>query len=77
MFHHSVAEWTTPTVTGDIPLPMAGFSFTQISAEEAVMFGGEGPEGQSSVLCVATISVDSVVSVCESEASLWIHSLYD
>ena len=59
----SIAEWSTPTITGDIPLPLAFFSFTQLSSEQMVMFGGSGPGGRSSVLRVGTVSRDNVVSV--------------
>ena len=61
----SVAEWTTPSITGDIPPPLAYFSLTQISVEQALMHGGHGPGGSSSVVRVATVSRDSVVSVCK------------
>ena len=43
VFLHSLAQWIIPTVTGDIPPPIARFSFTQISSDQAVMFGGDGP----------------------------------
>ena len=58
-----VVQWTVPTITGDIPPPMAGFSFTKISSGRGAMFGGLGPRGQySSDVRIATISRDSVVS---------------
>ena len=61
---HSIAEWTIPTVTGDIPPPMHNFSFTQISSHEAVLFGGEGlGDHNFSDLRLATVRRDSVVSV--------------
>lgn len=62
----STAEWTTPTITGDTPPPMRDFSCTKLSGEQAVMFGGFGPEGCSSDLRVATIARDSVVSMLMS-----------
>ena len=52
-----------PTITGDIPPPLAHFSFTKISSDQGVMFGGYGPGGRSSDLRIATVSRDSVVSV--------------
>ena len=58
-----VAEWTTPVITGDIPPPASDFSFTKISADQGVMFGGYGPNGFSSELRVATVHRGSVVSV--------------
>ena len=50
LFPHSVAEWTIPTVTGDIPPPIAHFSFTQISSDTAIMFGGDTAGNSSSEL---------------------------
>ena len=61
LFYHSLAEWTIPTVTGDIPPAIAYFSFTQISSDTAVMFGGETAESISSELYLATVGTDSVV----------------
>ena len=61
VFPHSIAQWTIPTVTGDIPPPTSDFTFTQISSVQAVMFGGVGPEGSSSELYLATVGRDSVV----------------
>ena len=62
LFPHSVAEWTIPTVTGDIPTPIADFSFTQISSDTGVMFGGHATGCYSSELYLATVGRDSVVS---------------
>ena len=67
MFPHSTAQWTIPTVTGDVPYPMVEFSFTQISRDRAVLFGRECP-GYDTGTCklqLATVSRDSVVSVSE------------
>ena len=61
LFPHSVAEWTIPTVTGDIPPPIADFSFTQISSDTAVMFGGGATGYPSSDIFLATVGKDSVV----------------
>ena len=59
-----IAEWSIPVVTGDTPPPASDFTFTKISADQGVMFGGYGPNGFSSELRVATVSSrDSVVSV--------------
>ena len=63
MFLHFIAQWTVPSTTGDIPPPLAGFSFTKISSEKGAMLGGYGPEGDSGGLRVATVSRDSVVSM--------------
>ena len=64
VFPHSIAQWTIPTVTGDIPPPVAGFSLTQISNNQAVLFGGVGIKLKDySDLRLATVSRDSVVSV--------------
>ena len=61
---HSVAEWTIPTVIGDIPPPMDDFSFTQISSHEAVLIGGKGLGYRYfSDFRLATVRRDSVVSV--------------
>ena len=62
LFALSVAEWTIPTVTGDIPPPIAEFTFTQISSDTAVMFGGIATVIRSSAeLYLATVGRDSVV----------------
>ena len=61
LFPHSVAEWTIPSVTGDIPPPIADFSFTQISNDTAIMFGGETTGHLSSELYLATVGRDRVV----------------
>ena len=58
------ADWTFPTVTGDIPPPMDDFSFTKVSNKQAALFGGYGPGYiKYSDLRLATVSKDSVVSV--------------
>ena len=61
LFAHSVAEWSIPTVTGFIPPPIAYFSFTQISSDKAIMFGGSAAGHRSSELYLATVGRDSVV----------------
>ena len=61
LFAHSVAEWTIPTLTGDIPPPITYFSFTQISSDTAVMFGGNEAGHYSSELYPATVGKHSVV----------------
>ena len=63
MFPYSIAEWTIPSVTGDIPPPMYGFLFTKISSVKAVMFGGRSPGYESGNLYPATVGRDSVVGV--------------
>ena len=71
MFPCSIADWTVPAVTGDIPPPMAFLSFTKISSNQAALFGGYGPEsGYISGLRLATVSKDSVVSVMSIAPSL-------
>ena len=60
-----VVEWTIPIVTGDIPPPSFQFSFTQVSSDHAVMFGGYAAGyGSSEELYLATMGRDSVV--CEN-----------
>ena len=61
LFPHSVEEWTIPTVTGEIPPPIADFSFTQISSDTAIMFGGRITDHNSSMTYLATVGRDSVV----------------
>ena len=61
VFLCSIADWTFPTVTGDIPPPMAHFSFTKISTKKVALFGGYLP-GSNSELRLAIVSKDSVVS---------------
>ena len=61
LFPHTVAEWTIPAVTGDIPLPITDFSFTQVSSDTAVMFGGDIAGIHSSELYLAAVGRDSVV----------------
>ena len=61
LFPYYVAEWTVPTVTGHIPPPIAFFSFTQVSSDTAVMFGGDAAGYPSSELYLATVGRDSVV----------------
>ena len=64
VFPCSIVDWTSPTVTGNIPPPMAEFSFTQISSKQAALFGGLGPgTSYSSDFRLATVSIDSVVSM--------------
>ena len=69
-FFHSIAEWAIPSVTGDIPPPMSDFSFTQISSDQAVMFGGVSAPSftPTANLFMATVSRDSVVSACVTNA---------
>ena len=63
MFLYFLVQWTVPTITGAIPSPLAGFSFTKISSDQGAMFGGTGPGGRSSDLRIATVTRDSVVSM--------------
>ena len=63
VFIQFIVQWAVPTITGDIPPPLAYFSFTKISSDQGAMFGGHGPGGRSSDLRIATVSRDSVVSV--------------
>ena len=64
VFPHSLAQWTIPTVSGDIPPPTSEFSFTQVSSNQAVLFGGDAAGFISSELYLATVGRDSVV--CEN-----------
>ena len=73
LFPHSVAQWTIPTVTGDIPPPIAEFSLTQISSDTAVMFGGSITRDLSSELYLATVGRDNVV--CTGELVVMISRL--
>ena len=63
LFAFSVAGWTIPTVTGNILPPIAYFSFTPISSDTAVLFGGDTTGHVSSELYLATVDRDIVV--CE------------
>ena len=60
-----VGEWTIPTVTGDIPPPLSGFSFTQVSSLNAIMFGGSMATFVSSEELYLT-TVDRDIVVCEN-----------
>ena len=62
-FLHFIVQWTVPTITGDILPPLSGISFTKISSDQGVVFGGVGLGGRSSDLRIATVSRDRVVSV--------------
>ena len=74
VFLHSLAEWTVPTVTGDIPSPIAHFSFTQISYNKAIMFGGNATAHLQSELYLAAVGRNSVV--CENWWWLWVDWWY-
>ena len=56
-----IAQWMVPLVTGDVPPPVAEFSFTKISSDQAVLFGGCVLGGVSSELWLATVNWDNVV----------------
>ena len=60
-----IAKWTIPAVTGGVPPPTSEFSFTQVSSDQAVMFGGDTPGFvYSEELYLATVGSNSVV--CEN-----------
>ena len=63
VFFCLIAEWSIPVVTGDTPPPASDFTFTKISVDQGVVFGGYGPTGFSSALRLATVHRGSVVSV--------------
>ena len=63
-FPNFIAQWNIPTVSGGIPPPMSNFSFTQVSSDQAVMFGGKMAGLALTELYLATVFRDSVV--CEN-----------
>ena len=52
--------WITPTITGDIPPPCAGFTLTKISENSAVLFGGYQPQESS---CVNDIYIMTIIDI--------------
>ena len=58
-----LGKWITPTVTGDRPPPINQFSLTQVTNNTAILFGGETPHGDSSIIYIISFTKKSVVSV--------------
>ena len=57
-------QWDRPRVSGDMPPPVFGMTFTKFAKEKAFMFGGKTPNGDSSTLRLATVVEYHVVSLC-------------
>ena len=58
-----LGEWTSPTVTGDRPPPIDGFTLTSITNTTSLLFGGDIGEGYSNDVYTFEFTDTSVVSV--------------
>ena len=58
-----LGEWIIPTVTGDRPPPIDAFTFTSVTNNTAVLFGGVTTNGFSSNVYIINFTKTSVVSV--------------
>ena len=63
MFVYYLGEWNTPTVTGDRPPPISGFTLTSVTNNTAVLFGGYTTNGDSNNVYIIHFTKTSVVSV--------------
>ncbi|XP_019863969.1 PREDICTED: kelch domain-containing protein 4-like [Amphimedon queenslandica] len=64
MYRLKTGEWTSPTVTGDRPPPINGFTLTSITNTTAILFGGYfGDQRWSNDVYVFEFTDTSVVSV--------------
>ena len=58
-----LGEWISPTVTGDRPPPIDGFTLTSVTNNTAVLFGGTtSTSGLSNNLYIINFRKTSVVS---------------
>ena len=62
-FYYILGEWTSPTVTGDRPPPIYGFTLTSITNTTSLLFGGNIGDGLSNDVYVFEFTDTSVVSV--------------
>ena len=58
-----LGEWITPTVTGDRPPPINDFTFTSVTNNTALLFGGVTTNGISNNVYIINFTKTSVVSV--------------
>ena len=64
MFIIPTDHWISPSISGNKPPPVYGFTLSKIANEKVVLYGGDTAQGPSSELRVATVLGDSVVSMC-------------
>ena len=64
MFIIPTDHWSSPNVSGYKPPPISSFTLSKIADEKVLLFGGYTPQGDSSELKIATVTGDSVVSLC-------------
>ena len=58
-----LGKWITPTVTGDRPPPISGFTLTSVTNNTAILFGGFSIKEASSNVYIINFTKASVVSV--------------
>ena len=58
-----LGEWTSPTVTGDRPPPITGFTLTSITNTTSLLFGGHISDGFSNDIYIFEFTDTSVVSL--------------
>ncbi|XP_019863580.1 PREDICTED: uncharacterized protein LOC109592613, partial [Amphimedon queenslandica] len=56
----STGQWISPTVTGDRPPPIYGFTLTSINNSSAILFGGDTANGESNNVYILNFTDTSV-----------------
>ena len=61
---YTAGKWSTPSVTGELPPPCAGFTLTKISHTSALLYGGYNPQNGTCIRdCYITqVTHDVIVS---------------
>ena len=55
--YSNIGSWTAPLEKDAVrPPPLCGFSFTKFDRHQAVLFGGDGPQGRADKLFVLDMS---------------------
>ena len=61
---YTSGEWSTPSVTGEVPPPCAGFTLTKISHTSALLYGGYNPQSGTCIrdCYIMQVTRDGIVS---------------
>ena len=58
-----LGKWISPNVTGDRPPPIYEFTFTSLTNDTAILFGGRTTNGDSNDVYIINFTKTSAVSI--------------